>query len=56
MLGIEVEADSIELKSLLSFFLSQLLSNYEVVAQRTFAFVPLTLLLSDLRKLVEART
>ena len=32
------------------------MSNYEVVAQRTFVFVPGTLLLSDLQKLVEART
>ena len=37
------------------FFLSQLLGNYEVVAQKTFDFVPFTLLPSDL-KLVEART
>jgi len=35
-------------------FFFQLLSNYEVVAQNTFAFVPPALLLSDL-KLVEAR-
>ena len=31
-------------------------NNYEVVAQKTFAFVPPTLLLTDLQKLVEART
>ena len=37
------------------FFLSQLLSNSEVVTQRTFSFVVPTMLLSDL-KLVEART
>ena len=37
------------------FFLSRLQSNNEVVAKRTFAFLPPTLSPSDL-KLVEART